>query len=82
MWKITFICLYLSSEAGASLTMDPGAWGAASTDRRVTRSARRQRTFIADWDIDGINDDTDRSRFSIYTEDLIAQLHSLSAKSE
>ena len=42
MWKVTFICLYLSSEAGASLTMDPGAWGAASTDRRVTRSARRQ----------------------------------------
>ena len=41
-------CLYLSSVEGASLTMDPGAWGAASTDRRVTRSARRHRTFIAD----------------------------------
>ena len=70
-------CQYLSSEAGASLTMDPGAWGAAFTDSRVTRRARRQRTFMAD--IDGINDDTVRNLFSIYTEDLITQLHTLSA---
>ena len=70
-------CQYLSSETGASLTIGPEAWGAAFTDKRVTKRARRQRTFMAD--IDGINDDTVRNLFSIYTEDLITQLHSLSA---
>ena len=60
--------------------MASGVLGAASDkERRATRrQASTLRTFIVSID-ERINDDTGRDQGSIYTEDLITQLHSLLA---